>query len=416
MADSGIGGEETVTTLNGLFKEVYGDDVKHLIPEGLKVQGMIPFVPKQKELGNKYHQPVVLAYPSGFTHAAAQSGAFTLLGASASTLKDAQIDGSQILLREYMDYEAAAKAAKGRNAFVDATSLMFELMQKAIRKRLEVELLYGGQDLGVVASVSSNTITITDATWAPGIWAGSEGTSLDIFDTTGVTQRGGGTGHQTITSVDLINKTVTCSGGLQSGVVAGDRLFFQGANGAEMSGIYQILTNTGTLFNINAGTYNLWQSTQYAVGGVALTFNAVKAAVARAVGKGLEGDCTLLVNPLTWDNLLSDLATLRRFVEKQGKGTQYEIGSKEISFYAQNGSIEIVPSIYVKAGHAFGLQADTWKRIGATDITFQTPGYGGQIFTQLQSNAGFDVRAYTHQAVFSEMPARNFIITGIVNA
>ena len=52
---AGSSGEEYVSTLNGLYKEVYADGHKDLVPSGLKLQKMIPFVPKQKELGNLYH-------------------------------------------------------------------------------------------------------------------------------------------------------------------------------------------------------------------------------------------------------------------------------------------------------------------------------------------------------------------------
>lgn len=387
---------------------------------------MIPFVPKQKELGNLYHQPVVVAYPSGFTHAAASAGAFTLNGPVASTMKDAQINGSQIVLREYMDYEAAAKAAKGRNAFLDATSLMFENMQKSHRKRLEIELLYGQAGVGVVSAKSATTsptvITFTDATWAPGIWAGSEGMKFDCWSAVSAGTNRNTNAALVVSAVDIDNKQVTFTGNNTdiNAITAGDHFFFFGgkdSSGAsqEMAGIHAILSNTGTLFNISASSYSLWKSTQYSAGSAALTFNKVKAAVAAAVGRGLDEDMVLLVNPVTWDNLLSDLAALRRFVEKQGKGTSYEIGSENIVFYSQAGKIEIVPSIYVKQGSAYGLVPSSWKRIGATDVTFETPGYGGQIFTQLSGAAGFDVRSYCHEAVLCEMPARQILLSNIVN-
>jgi len=39
-----------VSTLNGLFKEVYGDSVQNLIPDGVKLMKDVPFVPKIKQL------------------------------------------------------------------------------------------------------------------------------------------------------------------------------------------------------------------------------------------------------------------------------------------------------------------------------------------------------------------------------
>jgi hypothetical protein len=341
-------------------------------------------------------------------------------------MKDAQINGSQILLREFMDYESAAKAAKGRNAFIDATALMFENMLKSMRKRLEVELLYGQQGVGKVSSKSASTsptvITFTADSWAPGIWAGSEGMQFDVWSA-----QSAGTNRNTnaalvVSAVDIDNKQVTFTGNNTdiNAIAANDHLFYYGAKSSagttqEMAGIDKIVNNSGSLFNVDASVYSLWKSTSYSASSAALTFNKVKAAIAAAVGRGLDEDMMLLVNPKTWDNLLSDLAALRRYVEKQGKGTSYEIGSENIVFYSQAGSIELTPSIYVKEGNAYGLVKNNWKRIGATDVTFETPGYGGQIFTQLSGNAGFDVRCYTHQAVFCEMPARQLLINNIVN-
>ena len=413
-----LAGSETVSSLNGLFKEVYGDEIKDLIPNAMKVQQMVPFVPKQKQIGNKYHQPVILAYPSGFTHALGDgtAGAFSLNAASASTLKDAQIQGAQILLREYLDYESAARSAASRNAFIDGTALLFEMMQKAHRKRLEIQLLHGGVDIGVLTAATTGAggnVTVSAASWADAIWAGSEGTVVDVYDTTLATNRG----SFTINSVSIGTRVLTATGGssVPAGTVSTDRLFFTGAKGNEMSGIHAILANSGSLFNVDASVYSMWLSTTYSAGSAAMTFNKVKAAIAQAVGRGLDEDAVLLMNPKTWDNVLSDLAALRRFVEKQGKGTSYEIGSENIVFYSQNGKIELKPHIFCKEGFAYLIVPEHWKRLGATDVTFETPSYGGQIFTQLASNAGFEVRSYCHEAIFCEKPARQVLINNIVN-
>ena len=41
-----------LVTLNGLFKEVYADKLERLIPDGVKLQTMIKFAPRQKQPGN----------------------------------------------------------------------------------------------------------------------------------------------------------------------------------------------------------------------------------------------------------------------------------------------------------------------------------------------------------------------------
>lgn len=421
MAFSATANPETVSTLNGLFKEVYADGIKDLVPSNLKFQKMVKFVEKQKQIGNIYHQPVLLAYPSGFTHAAGggTAGAFSLGLGQPSTMRDAQIQGAQILLREYLDYESAARAASSKNAFVDATSLILENMQKAHRRRLETQLLYGNVGIGVVSSYSNPTISLVTSKFAPGIWSGAEGSKVAIMSGTSSTIRGIGT----ISSVDLSARTVTLSADV-SGTTANDVIYWGGVDnggtnlsgyGKEMSGLHEIMTNTGTLFNISASTYSLWAANAYSAGSAAATFNKIKAAVAVAVGKGLDEDVVLLMNPKTWDNVLSDLSSLRRFVEKQGKGTSYEIGSENIVFYSQNGKIELVPHTMCWESFCYGVTPELWKQVGASQVTFDVPGQGNVILP-LAENAGFEIRSYSHSALLCEAPGRQFYINNIVNA
>ena len=47
--------DNTVGNLNGLFKEVYADKMKELIPDGVKILNMIKFMSKDKQPGNLYH-------------------------------------------------------------------------------------------------------------------------------------------------------------------------------------------------------------------------------------------------------------------------------------------------------------------------------------------------------------------------
>ena len=44
----------TVDTLNGLFKQVYADRIRNLIPDGVKLYNLIEFSPDSKALGDLY--------------------------------------------------------------------------------------------------------------------------------------------------------------------------------------------------------------------------------------------------------------------------------------------------------------------------------------------------------------------------
>ncbi len=219
-------------------------------------------------------------------------------------------------------------------------------MLRSVTKKLEIEMLYGQMGYGIVSAASGTLVTITTAEWAPGIWAGAEKMPIEIRDTTGATSRG----IFNIVSVDMDARTITVDVSASgAGVVATDVIYHKGAYGTEFAGIHKILTNTGTLFNINAGTYNLWKGNSYSAGSAALSFTKLNQAVARAVEKGLDSKVIALVNPRAWANMLSDQAGLRKYDQSYSKA-KLDNGASAIEFHSQNGEIQIQPSIYVKEG------------------------------------------------------------------
>ncbi len=55
----------TVTQLNGIYKNVYADKVNDLIPDGVKFYNLVDFVPSEKTSGGSYNQPVILSHEHG---------------------------------------------------------------------------------------------------------------------------------------------------------------------------------------------------------------------------------------------------------------------------------------------------------------------------------------------------------------
>jgi hypothetical protein len=136
--------------------------------------------------------------------------------------------------------------------------------------------------------------------------------------------------------------------------------------------------------------------------------------VSKAFARGQVGKLSLYVSPLTWANLAADLSALRKYDGSYKRG-KLENGTEGITFYAQNGEIEIIGYNIIKQGFAYALPLDHVHRVGSTDVTFDTPGMGGKIFTQLANNAGFELRNYSDTAVFVDAPARCVFFTGITN-
>ena len=406
--------DNTVGNLNGFFKELYADKLKDLIPEGLKIINAIGFISKEKQGGNMYHQPVILGMEHGVTFAASDEDAFNLLPAIAGQIKDAQVRGNPMVMRSILGYAAASRAMKGgQQAFMEATKYLVSNMLRSASKKLEIQMLYGQMGYSTVKTTPvSNVMALTDAEWAPGIWAGAEGMPIDIYDVTGATLRG----SFVVAAVDMDLKTITLSTSpVVAGVLSTDVIYHKGAFGNEFAGIHKILSTTsGVMFNINVGQFNLFKGNTYQVAG-ALSFTKLTKAASRPVEKGLDSKLTVYVNPRGWADLLNDQAALRRY-DSSYSPIKTEQGSKSIIFHSQNGDLEIVPSIYVKEGYAYGLALEEWLRVGSSDITFKRPGQGEDFFRDLENSAGYEMRLYTDQAVFCMAPGKNVLLAGIVNS
>lgn len=405
-----MAGENTVSTLNGLFKEVYSEKLKNLIPEGTKFMQKVEFSERSKQLGSLYHQPVTLGLEHGITYAGPTDDAFALDAAVNGVIKDAQVQGSQMMLRSALGVAAASRASSGEpKAFESATKFLVRNMLRSMARRLEVGMFYGGVGIGSVSAISGSDITITTADWAPGIWAGGEQMKIEIYDATLTTLRG----VAQVTAVDMTNRDITVDA-VPAGTVATDVIFYKTAKGNEAAGIHKILTNTGALFGINAASYTLWKGNELDVSSNPLSFSRVQDAIALAVEKGLDSDVSVFVNPRTWSDLLTDQAALRQY-DQSYQSSMASAGHQEIVFYGQNGKIEIVPSIFVKEGYAYVLCMEELSRIGSADITFKRPGQEGTFFRELDNAAGYELRAYSDQALFCAAPGKNTLIKGIVN-
>lgn len=346
----------------------------------------------------------------GITYGGSAGSAFALNSSISGLTLDATIKGSEMVLRSALSYGAVSRSVgAGSKAFADASKFVVQNMMRSMAKKIEIQLMYGQVGIGTVDSISTNTLTITTAEWAPGIWAGSENMPVEIRNAALTVSRG----TANVVSVDLSAKTVTLDVA-PGGVVATDVIFPLGAYGNEFAGIHKIVANTGSLFGIDASQYNLWKGNSYSAGSAALTFNKIQSAIAKAVEKGLEGDVLVLVNPSAWSSLLNEQAALRKF-DYSYSSKEMENGAQKISFFGQNGMIEIVPSIYCKEGYGYVLFMDDMMRIGSTDVTFKRPGSPDEFFRELENNAGYELRCYTDQALFTHSPGKCVLITNIVN-
>jgi hypothetical protein len=212
----------------------------------------------------------------------------------------------------------------------------------------------------------------------------------------------------------MSNKTITVdvlpggtTGNASAENSAADVIWYAGAYNKEFAGLHKMIINTGTLFNVNAADYETFQGnvitvgTDDTTGAGFLTFEKIEDAVAVAMEKGLmDEDVTCLVHPKQWNKLMTELAAKRMFDSSYSEKSLKQ-GTQAIEFYGQNGKISVVASLFVKQGNAYVFPEKELERIGSTDVTFEMPGYEGKFFRLLEDINGYELRAYTDQALFS---------------
>jgi len=425
--------------LNSLYKVAYAKGVEDLLPWKRKLADLIKFVPSELQNGKQYEQPVVVSGEQGFTYSLDSQTAYDLNDSIGMSMQSAIVPGADIVLDSTVGYNQAARASHSATAFKTAMSTKFENMLKSSSHRLEIAMLYGNKNIGSAAAqavtIASSMLPmiIDTASWATGIWSGAVNAQVVFVkasDNTAVDSLR----SFTVAQVDVDTRTVYFSAGtagtagtlttLETAIeaYACNIHFYGSVSGsagtfayAEMAGLQKIITNTGSLFNIDAAVYDLWKGNSVTVTGQ-LTMAKVLSGVSKAVQRGLDEDVVCLVNPSTWSDLASNLAALRRFDGSYSK-SKASNGSEVLEYISQNGTIKIISYNIVKEGDCFIFPVAKAMRIGAWDLSLNDPTRSSEeIFFTIPAKAGVGVRAYTNQAIFLEAPAQAVYISGIVNS
>lgn len=421
--------QNTTSTLDGLFKIVYGEGPVNAVPEVSIIQKEVKFQ-KADKIGKSYNFPVILSQEAGVTYLAANAGVSTLNDSIAAQLKEASVDANQIIVRGQMDYEAAAKAVTSKEAFQNASELLVENLMETASKRLEMAFLYGRSATGLGTADSSTNVNTTTTNvlmlasgWAPGIWSGVENAVVNFYKVSDNSLISSGANADfVVASVDhasrIIKFTGTTTGiaALDTALAAGDcYIHWKGAKDVEPIGIDKIVTNTGSLFGIDASVYSLWAGSSFSAGSAALTVAKILNASTLAVAKGgLMEEATVLLSPKSFLNLAGTITDLRR-----QNGGQKEVtgigGFENIQLMGVNGKLNLVPHSYVKEGEAFIVPFKRFKRVGSQEFSFETPGRAGELFLHVPDKNAYELRLYGAQAIICTAPAKCVKITAIVN-
>lgn len=426
MADAA----NTITTMNGYYKKVYGQ-LDEVIPASSVLYDTVDFEQAEK-IGDSYNFPVLLTLENGFTVNGTSGAVVTLRDAAAAQMKEASIQGVELIGRAQISYVTAARAtASGPAAFGKAWGQVLTNLRVSHMKRLELMLLYGQLGLGTVESITGTTqVTITEAAWSPAIWIGlassTTGAIFEFWSSTGTADLHGDTAGHRLTAVSNSTRTLTFSGDITTGttVAANDVIYFQGARGSDATasadynecvGLMKIAQNTGTLFGISASTYDIWGGNVVSSFG-ALTMGKLLDAISQAVDRGLDEGVILGLCPKAFEILNADLSNDRQFDGSYSR-EKAENGSQKIVFNGQMGSVVIKVMPFLKRGDAVAFPSSQLKLVGSCDVGMGVPGTdGSDVFFHLPTQNAVEARSFSDLALICLAPARTVAITGITYA
>ena len=404
----------------GLFKRLYADKVVNMTPEHIYI--MKEAKPTAPGPGESYQQAVVLANEQGDTFEEPDTaGAFAIYQPEAGVVRQTTVKGYQYLLRSTLSYEAIYRSQKNEQAFIQATKHVVKNMIRTAYNMQEATALWGQFHKGIIDAVpTATTVTITDATFASGLWFGMVGRTYSIYSTAFGALRG----TAKVTAVNIRSRTITFDE-LPAGTIAGDYLDFRGGPTKQMIGLYKIMTTAaGSLFGIDNTNYELWRSdTAYSAGAAPLTFGKLLEGIAEAgeLGLGDEiGEIDVLVAPRTWNSLNTDAAALKRN-DASYKGSKFENGHEVLELFSNVGVIRIISHRQMMNGFAMIMPkcAKSMQIVGSQPSpTFAVPGMtkdGAEYLKPMENNAGVETRLYWNSQLFTEEVPHLKLINNIVN-
>ena len=424
------------------FKEVYGQ-FRDLVPSELKFSKLVKFAGGDKQIGNEFHEPVVLSMEGGVTYGGSGGNVFDLNKYVALSVQGAKVKSSEMVLRSAISVAAVSRSSNDKNSFKRGLQLLVGNMMKSMYHRLEIALLYGQDGLGEVESKTAHAtdnskviLKIKDSEWAAGIWTGTNRHKIDILSNNLQTKRSvAGAVAFVIDSYSFEDRTITIQGvdsvnapvDISTNPIAqDDKIFFLGEVQAGVTpthyniiGLKKIAETRGTLFSIDNSNLPLFQGNIVDCGTSAspayLDFMTIEKAAARGVEKGVtESKMTAMVSVHSWNDLLEDQAAKRRYTGSEvGKLKE---GGQELEFYGQTGVISIVPSTYIKEGYAFTFCEKDLLRIGVYDVTMEPPGFQGEPIRFLEEAHGYQARVMSDQCLFTSRPGGISVIRYVTNS
>jgi len=422
----------TTVNLNANFKKSYADLPAKLIPDSVIFAREIPEVKRESTPGGIYSRMVVVSSEQGITKAPSGGtlGAFALNSPESMNVQEAQVSGSELVLRMSWSYKVMSSSANSPNKFEDVTKLVVANSLESAWFHQEADILWGqdAKGVGVISdkNFTNNTIDISEAEFAFGLFVGRERSWLAIESAAGQLR-----GYIQISQVDIENRRIYTDSTtpVPVGTIAGDiiRLKADGLLGVNsFIGLHKAcLTTTGTLFNVPT-TYSLWKPLgDYDIGGQPLSFQKLLQVLFRPISRGLGKsfkEIEVYVSPRTWMSISQDEVARRKYDwSYSSKG--YQNGADNITYTCMAGTLTLRSHDLMKQGYALIMPKASrcMEKIGSQSTpTFKIPGQmnatGGEDYLMpMPNNAGYESRLYYDTSILSPYFPQMQWITGITN-
>jgi hypothetical protein len=250
------------------------------------------------------------------------------------------------------------------------------------------------------AAYAANTITSTNTQYM------EVGMVVDVYDSTGTTQRATG---RTVTAVTPT--TVVLDGAAIATGANGDIVVRQGNLNRETIGLQQIVSDTGTLYNIDPTVETKWKSVVNANGGTnrALSESMMIRMIDDIRQQG--GKTTLITTTMGVRRSYFNLLVQQR---EYSNVTEFEGGFKGLKFTTDNGEVPVISDLDCQPNRMYFLNEKTLKYYRESDWSFMDR--DGSKWQRVIGYDAYDATLYTYRQLGCHRRNSNGIVRDVTES
>jgi len=352
------GGVTTMTVANAILKEIYEPKLQEQLQSDAKTLKRIQSTSEgvSSDVGGKY-----VAFPirTRRNHGmGARNENEALPVAKANKYAGARVSLAYLYGAVSLTGQTMKLAKTNSQSFVNALEAELSGLREGLAKDMNRQTY--GTSLGALASVTAdgaNTVTVDSIQYL------ELGMQIDVYDITGVTPK---FTNREITAINESTNVITYDGA-DGTAVATDIIVRTGSVSRETIGFKQVVTNAGTLYNIDPAVEPIWKAQVDSNAGVnrALSEGLMIKMVDNIRRQG--GSTTVIFTSLgvrrAYFNLLSQQRRFNDTVEFAG-------GFKGLKFTTDTGDIPLISDFDCQPNRMYFINEKTFKLYQESDWSF----------------------------------------------